>query len=243
MSFVTFLQQSGAKLTGKEVNVMHRILIVEDDALLNSTLAYNLRAEGYDVEQAFSVREAKEAAAAEVVLLDVNLPDGSGLSLGDHFTQSYVVFLTANDSEEDMLAGYAAGGADYVTKPFSVAVLCKKIAAVFARMAQQEPLHEIYDDGVLHIDFSAQTAMLAGAAFTLTPQEYRALALFTAHPHIILTKRQLLTQLWDVDELFVDEHTLATIISRIRKKIERGERKYIKTVYGIGYQWLGDANL
>ncbi len=222
---------------------MHKILIVEDDALLNSSLAYNLRAEGYDVQQAFSVKEAKAATPVEVVLLDVKLPDGSGLSLCSHFAQSYVIFLTANDSEQDMLAGYAAGGADYVTKPFSVAVLCKKIAAVFARMEQQEPLHEIYDDGVLHIDFSTQTAMLAGAPLLLTPQEYKTLALFTAHPRMILTKRQLLAQLWDDEGVFVDDHTLATIISRIRKKIENDERKYIKTVYGMGYQWLGGGGV
>lgn len=218
---------------------MHSILIVEDDALLNSTLAYNLRAEGYEVAQAFSAHEAKRMATAELVLLDVNLPDGDGLSLCGHFSESYVIFLTANDTEQDMLAGYAAGGADYITKPFSVAVLCRKIAAVFAQLQGRTPKHTLFDDGVLRIDFSAQTASIDGAPLALTPQEYRALALFTQHPRIILTKRQLLEQLWDVDGNFVDEHTLATIVSRIRKKIEQNGRRYIKTIYGMGYQWLG----
>lgn len=218
---------------------MQRILIVEDDALLNSTLAYNLRAEGYEVAQAFTAQEAEAAAAAEVVLLDVNLPDGDGLSLCAHFSDSYVIFLTANDTEQDMLAGYAAGGADYVTKPFSVAVLCRKIAAVFAQLETRTPKRAVYDDGWLHIDFSAQTATLDGASLALTPQEYKALSLFSQHPRIILTKRQLLEQLWDVDGNFVDEHTLATIVSRIRKKIEGNGRCYIKTAYGMGYQWLG----
>lgn len=221
---------------------MHRILIVEDDALLNHTLAFNLREESYEVVQAFSYQEALAAPPTEVVLLDVNLPDGSGLDLCAHFSQCYVIFLTANDTEQDQLAGYAAGGADYVTKPFSVAVLCKKIAAVFAQLETRTPKHNVYDDGRLCIDFSTQTATLNGAALALTPQEYRALALFVAHPRIILTKRQLLEALWDVDGAFVDAHTLATIVSRIRKKIEADGHKYIKTAYGMGYQWLPPEN-
>lgn len=218
---------------------MRRILIVEDDVLLSGALAYNLRAEGYEVAQAFSCAEALAAVPTEVVLLDVNLPDGDGRALCAHFAESYVIFLTANDTEQDMLAGYAAGGADYVTKPFSVAVLCKKLAAVFARLETHAPQHEIYDDGVLMIDFSTQTATFEGAPLALTPQEYQVLAVFTTHPRIILTKRQLLDALWAEDGAFVDDHTPATIVSRLRKKIERGGHKYIKTVYGLGYQWIG----
>ena len=74
---------------------------------------------------------------------------------------------------------------------------------------------------------------------TVTPKEYRTLFLFVKNPHIILTKRQLIEKLWDIDGDFIDEHTLTTIISRIRKKIETDERKYIKTAYGMGYQWIG----
>lgn len=206
---------------------MRRILIVEDDVLLSGTLAYNLRAEGYEVAQAFSCAEALAAVPTEVVLLDVNLPDGDGRALCAHFAESYVIFLTANDTEQDMLAGYAAGGADYVTKPFSVAVLCKKLAAVFARLETHAPQHEIYDDGVLMIDFSTQTATFEGAPLALTPQEYQVLAVFTTHPRIILTKRQLLDALWAEDGAFVDDHTPATIVSRLRKKIECGGHKYI----------------
>lgn len=222
---------------------MRRILIVEDDVLLSGTLAYNLRAEGYEVAQAFSCAEARLAVQADVVLLDVNLPDGDGRALCAHFAESYVIFLTANDTEQDMLAGYAAGGADYVTKPFSVAVLCQKLAAVFARLETHAPRHEIYNDGVLVIDFSTQTATFEGAPLTLTPQEYRTLAVFTKHPRIILTKGQLLDALWAEDGAFVDEHTPATIVSRLRKKIERSGHKYIKTVYGLGYQWIGGETL
>ena len=101
------------------------------------------------------------------------------------------------------------------------------------------PRHDLFDDGFLKIDFSEQSASLAGESLDFTPKEYRTLFLFVKNPRIILTKRQILEKLWDIDGDFVDEHTLTTIISRIRKKIETDERKYIKTAYGMGYQWIG----
>ena len=127
-----------------------------------------------------------------------------------------------------MLKGYEVGGADYVTKPFSVTVLCKKVAAVFANLELRTPRHDLFDDGFLKIDFSEQSASLAGESLDFTPKEYRTLFLFVKNPRIILTKRQILEKLWDIDGDFVDEHTLTTIISRIRKKIETDEHKYIK---------------
>lgn len=225
---------------------MKTILIVEDDMILNKTLAYNLTSDGYEVTSAYRYRETVnylKDKEFDVALLDINLPDGNGLDLcreirgrGQH---TYMMFLTANDRESDMLKGYEAGGADYITKPFSVAVLCKKIAAVFDNMELRTPRHDVFDDGFLRIDFSGQTASLSGNPLEFTPKEYRTLYLFVKNPRIILTKRQLLERLWDIDGDFVDEHTLATIISRIRKKIETDERKYIKTAYGMGYQWIG----
>ena len=175
------------------------------------------------------------------------LPDGSGLDLCQEIRgrgqRTYLMFLTANDREADILQGYEAGGGDYVTKPFSLPVLCRKIAAVFDHLDLHAPRRHRFDDGVLALDFSAQAATLAGAPLDLTPKEFRLLALFVKHPGILLTKGQILEQLWDIDVDFVDGHTPATLISRIRKKIETGDRKYIKTVYGIGYQWVGGEAL
>lgn len=225
---------------------MRTIMIVEDDMILNKTLTYNLVSDGYEVTSAYKYQEAVnylKEKEFDVALLDINLPDGNGLDLcreirgrGQH---TYMMFLTANDKESDMLKGYEAGGADYITKPFSVAVLCKKIAAVFGNMELRTPRHDVFDDGFLRIDFSEQTASLSGKPLEFTPKEYRTLYLFVKNPRIILTKRQLLEKLWDIDGDFVDEHTLVTIISRIRKKIEIDERRYIKTAYGMGYQWIG----
>ena len=212
---------------------MRKILIVEDDILLNRTLGYNLASDGYEITAAYNHKDAVshlKETEFDVALLDINLPDGSGLDLCEEIRErgqhTYIIFITANDKESDMLKGYEAGGADYV-------------AAVFANLELRTPRHDLFDDGFLKIDFSEQRASLAGEPLDFTPKEYRTLFLFVKNPRIILTKRQILEKLWDIDGDFVDEHTLTTIISRIRKKIETDEHKYIKTAYGMGYQWIG----
>ena len=225
---------------------MRKILIAEDDTLLNRTLRYNLASDGYNVTSAYHYKDAVQHLKEnefDIALLDINLPDGNGLDLCEEIQgrgqHTYIIFITANDKESDMLKGYEAGGTDYVTKPFSVTVLCKKVAAIFANMELRAPQHNLFDDGFLKIDFSEQSASLAGKPLDFTPKEYRTLSLFVKNPRIILTKRQILEKLWDIDGNFVDEHTLTTMISRIRKKIETDERKYIKTAYSMGYQWIG----
>ena len=125
---------------------MRKILIVEDDTLLNKTLAYNLTYDGYETTSAFTYAAAVahlQKNEFDLVLLDINLPDGSGLNFCEEVRargqNSYIMFLTANDKESDMLKGYEAGGADYITKPFSIAVLCRKITAVFGNMEIHSP--------------------------------------------------------------------------------------------------------
>lgn len=223
---------------------MKKILVVEDDTLLNKTLSYNLTTEGYAVESAFSAAEAEhyvDTREYDLVVLDINLPDGNGFdlcrSIKENHTDTAVIFLTANDMESDMIKGYELGAVDYVTKPFPISVFQKKIKAMFRMLAAQE--NDCYDDGYLRIDFSTLTASVGDVATTFTPMEYRTLSLFVKNARLILTRRQLLEKLWDIDGNFVDEHTLTTIISRIRSKIETAEHKYIKTSYGMGYQWVG----
>jgi len=118
---------------------MRKILIVEDDILLNRTLGYNLASDGYEITAAYNHKDAVshlKETEFDVALLDINLPDGSGLDLCEEIRErgqhTYIIFITANDKESDMLKGYEAGGADYVTKPFSVTVLCRKVAAVIS---------------------------------------------------------------------------------------------------------------
>ena len=106
-------------------------------------------------------------------------------------------------------------------------------------LEHHKPTKDIYEDGILFLDFSEQFASLNGKTLTLSTMEYKMLNLFLKNPKQVLTRQQLLEKLWDIDEKYVDEHTLTTSISRIRSKIEADGDTYIKTVYGMGYQWTG----
>ena len=222
-----------------------RLLVVEDDRLLNHTLCYNLSAAGYTVDAAMTKGAAAafcEAQDYDLVILDVNLPDGSGFDLCGQIKEqspdTAVIFLTANDMEKDMLEGFELGADDYVTKPFPISVFHKKVSALLARIRKQTG-GDCYSDGTLFIHFLELTATLAGEPVIFTPLEYRLLRVLVRNPQIVLTRQVLLEKLWDADENFVDEHALTVAISRIRGKIEKDGLQYIKTVYGMGYMWVG----
>ena len=214
---------------------------------LNKMLDYNLTADGYGVTSALNARTAAEAIRQrefDLVLLDINLPDGNGFELckliKPQHPDTIVIFLTANDQESDQIRGYEVGAVDYITKPFVIGALQRKIKAMFAMLEHHKPAKDIYDDGRLFLDFSEQTASLNGKPLTLSPMEYKMLNLFRKNSRQVLTRGQLLEKLWDIDERFVDEHTLTTSISRIRSKIEAdGGAPYIKTVYGMGVSMDG----
>lgn len=222
-----------------------RILVVEDDRLLNNTLSYNLMAAGYSVDSAATKAAAAKFCAGQdygLIILDVNLPDGSGFDFCKEVKEcrpeTAVIFLTARDMESDQLRGYELGADDYVTKPFPMSVFQKKVAALLTRIAKQSG-DDCYDDGNLYIDFSEMKAAIAGQTISFTPLEYRLLKVLTINTNIVMTRRKLLEKLWDIDENFVDEHALTSAVSRIRSKIEIGNFQYIKTVYGMGYMWIG----
>lgn len=222
-----------------------RILVVEDDRLLNSTLCYNLTTVGYQVDAALTKADAigqTEKQNYELIVLDVNLSDGNGFDfcreIKERRPDTAVIFLTANDMESDMLKGFELGADDYVTKPFPISVFQKKVSALLSRITRQSG-GDFYDDGNLLINFSELTAALAGQAVTFTPLEYRLLKVLTSNSKQVLTRGQLLEKLWDAEENYVDEHALTSAISRIRGKIEVNGYQYIKTVYGMGYMWIG----
>lgn len=222
-----------------------KILVVEDDRLLNTTLCYNLSAAGYVVDTALNRAVASQLCEKQdydLIVLDVNLPDGNGFDfcreVKERRPDTAVIFLTANDMESDMLRGFELGADDYVTKPFPMNVFQKKVSALLARIRRQSG-GDCYNDGNLFINFSEMTAKLAGETIYFTPMEYRLLKIFTKNPQIVLIRQVLLEKLWDIDGNFVDEHALTAAISRIRNKIETGGIPYIKTVYGMGYMWIG----
>lgn len=227
---------------------MKQILIVEDDSLLNKVLTYNLTADGYGVTSVFNATTAAEVWRQknfDLVLLDVNLPDGNGFELCQGMktlhSDTMVIFLTANDQERDQIRGYEVGAIDYITKPFVIGALQRKIKAMFAMLDQHKPVKDIYDDGHLFLDFSELSATLNGSSLSLTAMEFKMLNLFRQNPKRVLTRQILLEKLWDIEEKYVDEHSLTTAICRIRSKIETDcSPPYIKTIYGMGYQWMGE---
>lgn len=225
-----------------------RILVVEDDRLLNNTLCYNLSATGYEVDAALTKSVAERFCRKQeydLIVLDINLPDGNGFDFCRDIKESRpdtaVIFLTANDMESDMLKGYELGADDYVTKPFPISVFQKKVAALLSRMKKSAG-GDCYNDGNLLIDFAEMTATRDGESISFTPMEYRLLKILIKNPRTVLTRQILLEKLWDIDGNFVDEHALTSTISRIRSKIENPDHAYIKTVYGMGYMWIGGGN-
>ena len=219
-----------------------RILVVEDDRLLNNTLCYNLDAAGYVVDSALTKSAASNFLTKQdydLIVLDVNLPNGNGFDfcgeVKERRSDTAVIFLTANDMESDMLKGYELGAEDYVTKPFSMKILLKKIDVLCRNGSRQE--HRCFEDGFLRVDFDAARAWVGGKECVLTPTEFRMLRYFTENAGVLLTYSVLLEKLWDSTGAYVDKHTLAVNVNRLRKKIEDEEHRYILNVYGMGYQW------
>ena len=224
---------------------MSKIFVVEDDVMLNSGLCYNLELDGYQAVPDYNAATALEKIRSEsfdLVILDVNLPDGDGFEVCKKIKAIRdipVIFLTARDLEADVMKGFDLGADDYVTKPFSINIFRKKVAAVLKRSEKRES-PSLYSCGDLVIDFDKLTASVGGKPIILTPNEYKILKIFTGNPGVLLTRQALLEKLYDVDADFVDEHALTVNINRLRSKIETGDRKYVRTVYGMGYVWVGD---
>lgn len=228
---------------------MERILVVEDDLALSTGLCFELDAAGYITQAAYNCRKARYLTEQEefsLALLDVNLPDGNGFELCREIKKSRpelpVIFLTANDLEEDVLSGFDLGAEDYVTKPFNMKILLRRVEVVIRRGSggqerQGSEQEEGYKDEFLQVDFQALTVERGGEKLAITPNEYKLLKVLTANAGKVVTRQILLQRLWDCDENFIDDHTLTVTMNRLRAKIEDGEHVYIKTVRGMGYVW------
>ena len=138
--------------------------------------------------------------------------------------------------------GFDMGAEDYVTKPFHMQILLKRIQVAMRRAEQsREPGADCWSDGYLSLDFSALTAKRGSEALVITPNEYKLLKLLTDHAGRILTRQVLLDRLWDNAGNFIDDHTLTVTMNRLRTKIEDDAHTYIKTVRGMGYLWTGGS--
>ncbi len=223
---------------------MKRILIVEDDALLNKTLAYNLSSDGWDVTPALNARTAENLLAGrsyDLVLLDINLPDGNGYDLcgliKPEHPDTVVIFLTANDQESDQIRGYEAGAVDYITKPFKLGVLFSRINALLRRSKDFADT-ELCSNG-LRVEMVKGQVYKGDALLDLTAGEYKLLCLLMQNPNMVLSKEQILDRLWDCQGSYIDNNTLSVYIRRLREKVEDdpSHPQKIVTVWRMGYKW------
>lgn len=215
--------------------------IVEDDRLLNEALSIVLKKEGYETVSAYSCREGRLIAGSEIqlFLIDINLPDGDGISLCSRIREDRevpVIFLTARDEEKDMLGAFNAGADDYVVKPFPMRVLLKRIQAVLRRSMEER---EEFSYLKLKVCFAKKQVSYDGNEITLTPKEYQLLEYMIRNKGQVLTKENILERIWDLNGLFVGENTVSVTINRLRRKIEPDPASpvFIKTIFGVGYMF------
>lgn len=223
-----------------------KILVVEDDLALNAGLCFELDNNGYLSVAAYTYQKAAQLIGVDsfdLALLDVNLPDGDGFDLCREIKarqpQLPVIFLTANDLEQDVLAGFDLGAEDYVTKPFNMKILLRRVEVALRRSPRTESASQRWSDGFLVVDFNALTAWRGGEKLAITPNEYKLLRVLTENVGRILTRQSLLERLWDSGGNFIDDHTLTVTMNRLRAKIEDEAHSYIQTVRGMGYIWKG----
>lgn len=220
---------------------MERILIVEDDKLINDGVKAYLCGKGYECVSAHDLYSARLALtdSFHLVLLDIKLPDGSGLELCREIRKTSrvpIIFLTANDTDADMIEGFQQGCDDYISKPFSLDVLLQRIIAVLRRSSSEEKL-EVYTYQDLSVDFEKRKVCVRNEPVKLSATEFKLLELLIKNKGQVLTRDIILSRIWDIDENFVDDSTLSVHVRRLRQKLERDAKnpEYIITVFGIGY--------
>ena len=210
---------------------MSRIFLLEDDISLINGLSFAFKKQGFDLTVARTLREANDLwaeGAYDLLLLDVSLPDGTGFEFCSsvrRVSRVPIIFLTASDEEMNIIMGLDMGGDDYITKPFKLGVLMSRVNALLRRAK----------------DFGAPGTQLNanGIKVLLTAAEYKLLCLFMKNPNIVLTKEQILSQLWDCEGSYIDSSTLTVYMRRLRMKIEDNpsEPQMLVTVRRMGYKW------
>ncbi|MDR0518900.1 MAG: response regulator transcription factor [Clostridiales Family XIII bacterium] len=226
---------------------MGTILIVEDDKSLNRGISLVFGQDGMNILQAYELKTARELFAAsrvDLIILDVGLPDGSGLDFCKAVRASSsvpIIFLTANDMEADIVMGFELGGDDYITKPFSLMVLRARVMAALRRAKAGGDSRVAVGDMIF--DFDRMEFSKNGKAMQLTKTEQKLLRKLVANRGSILTREQLMEDLYPNESKFVDENALTVAIGRLRGKLEDDPANplFIKTVYGLGYICAGTA--
>lgn len=220
---------------------MTKILLVEVDGQIASYLGELLRAEGFDTQIAGSKKEASECLliqAFDLVLLDVSLPDGNGFSICAEIKKEYeipVIFLTASGDEYSVVAGLDMGADDYIAKPFRPRELISRIRSVLRRCKKEQ---RILSCGDLKVNVSSATVTKGEKELFLSALEYRLLLILLQNKGQILTRNQLLEEIWDASGEYVNDNTLSVYMKRLREKIEENPQspRLLHTIRGIGYR-------
>ena len=231
---------NGANGNGHGVPGAH-VLVVDDEPAITDLLSTALRYMGYQVTTAATGSAALEAAATgnpDLVVLDVMLPDLDGFEVCRRLREQRdfvpVIFLSARDSEDDRVTGFVRGGDDYVTKPFSLEELTLRIGALLRRVRGG-------DDGAarlryrdLEMDEDRHQVWRAGREIELSPTEFRLLRYFLLNPERVLSKQQILDHVWQYD-FNGEDNVVETYVSYLRRKLDDGEPRLVRTVRGFGY--------
>lgn len=224
---------------------MKRILLLEDDAALGQGGCLALNSGCASVTYCKNLSQGRLALAEEefdLLILDVNLPDGSGLDLLREVRKEGplppIILLTANDLETDIVVGLESGADDYVTKPFSLAVLRARVNAQLRRSFPVQP--ELLELGNFAFDFQRMEFHKAGQLIDLSKTEQKLLRLLVENRGRTLSRDTLLDRVWTDSAEYVDENALSVAVKRLRNKLEDDPSRpqYLKTVYGIGYTWV-----
>lgn len=223
---------------------MERIFILEDDTTLSRGIGLALGGSGRTVTLVDSIAQARQVMAHaqfDLLILDINLPDGSGLdllrALRSQGNDTPVILLTANDLEMDEVTGLEAGADDYITKPFSLAVLRARVQAQLRRGSVQ-PSSQM-EMGPFLFDFERMNFRRNGLAVELSKTEQKLLRVLVENRGHAVPRATLVDRVWTDGADFVEENALSVTVKRLRAKLENDPAKpeYLKTVYGIGYTW------
>lgn len=220
---------------------LKQILIIEDDKNLNNGIKIALSKEYY-CSQAFSIEEARKMLNEHkhaLIILDVNLPDGNGISFITEIrriSKIPVIVLTANKSEIDIVMGLESGANDYMTKPFS---LMELRARVRVQLRENTIPEGIFQSDSYYFDFAKMEFINNGSLVELSKTEQRLLRCLLENKGKSVSRSQLIDKIWQGETEFVEEHALTVVVNRLRSKLGEtpGHSKHIKTVYGTGYTW------
>lgn len=222
---------------------MKKIMLVEDDKSLAYGIHIALKSNNFDVSICKNVSEAKEKffdGLYDLVILDIDLPDGSGYELCQFIRDKSgvpIIFLSGLSEEINVVSGLDMGADDYITKPFKLSVLISRMNAIFRRIDKED--FSMLQSGELSFWLNEVRLAKRDVNISISITEYKIIKLLMENALSIVTKEQILHYVWDLDENYVDENAIAVNIKRIRSKIEEDSSNpmYIKTIRGLGYIW------